>query len=55
MIRSSDFATDGSMGRRKMPGATPMSTAIATVGIMSAHSRGERSGSRAFFSFVISP
>ena len=33
-------ATEGSIGRRKTPGTTPITIAIAIVGTMSAHSRG---------------
>jgi hypothetical protein len=47
--------TDGSIGRRKTCGNTPITIAIAIVGTISAHSREVRSGSVRFFSCVISP
>ncbi len=43
-------STDGAIGRRKRFGSTPISTITAMIGTTSAHSRGFRSGSAAFFS-----
>ena len=55
VTRSMVRLTDGSIGRRKTLGNTPIRIAMAIVGTISAHSRGVRSGSARFFSFVISP
>src|SRR5262249_37006024 len=49
------FRTDGSIGRRKTFGHTPMKMHIAIVGTIMAHSRPVRSGSARFFSFVTGP
>ena len=42
--RSMTLVIDGSIGRRKTLGKTPMKMHIATIRIISAHSRGVRSG-----------
>ena len=55
LILSSIRTIDGSIGLRNTPGATPMKMQRATVGTIKAHSRGDRSGSFRFFSWVTSP
>ena len=54
-IRCTAFSSAADVGRRKTFGAMPMKIAIATTGAITAHSRGDRSGSFWFFSFVTSP
>src|SRR5262249_12539216 len=54
-MRASVRVTDGSIGRRNTFGNTPITTAMAITGTITAHSRGARSGSDAFFSLVTGP
>src|SRR6185295_2444688 len=54
-IRSTTARTAGSAGARNRVGNTPITMAIATAGPSVAHSRGDRSGSAAFFGLVTSP
>ena len=55
VTRSISLLTAGSIGFRKIPGATPMKMASATVGPSRAHSRSDKSGRLRFFSLVIAP